>query len=387
MTKPMRILHIYKDYYPVIGGIENHIRQLAEAQAAQGYSVAVLVANTSKKTEVDTVNGVRVIKTGRQFNVQSAPLSAALPFTLRRETAGADIAHVHSPYPPGEAANLWFGRARKTILTWHSDIVRQKTLLRFYAPTLRHVIRRADRILPTSDAYARSSPWLSPHLDKCVAVPLGVDVARFQPAVMLTPRAATIRGRILGTSPTSAATTVLLTVGRLRYYKGIDDLIRAMPQLPDAISVVAGTGPMIVPWKTLAQELGVSERVLFVGDVSDDDLPAFYQAADIYVLPANVRAEAFGVAIIEAMACGLPIVSTDIGTATSWINQHNSTGYVVPPQDPPALAASILKLQNTPFLRRQMGMASRQRVMEEFTIDKMIQRVDDVYHQALASAG
>ena len=387
MTKPMRILHIYKDYYPVIGGIENHIRQLAEAQAAQGYSVAVLVANTSKKTEVDTVNGVRVIKTGRQFNVQSAPLSAALPFTLRRETAGADIAHVHSPYPPGEAANLWFGRARKTILTWHSDIVRQKTLLRFYAPTLRRVIRRADRILPTSDAYARSSPWLSPHLDKCVAVPLGVDVARFQPAVMLSSRAATIRGRILATSPTSAATTVLLTVGRLRYYKGIDDLIRAMPQLPDAISVVAGTGPMIVPWKTLAQELGVSERVLFVGDVSDDDLPAFYQAADIYVLPANVRAEAFGVAIIEAMACGLPIVCTDIGTATSWINQHNSTGYVVPPQDPPALAASILNLQNSPFLRRQMGMASRQRVMEEFTIDKMIQRVDDVYHQALTGAG
>ncbi len=160
-----------------------------------------------------------------------------------------------------------------------------------------------------------------------------------------------------------------------------------MPQLPDAISVVAGTGPMIVPWKTLAQELGVSERVLFVGDVSDDDLPAFYQAADIYVLPANVRAEAFGVAIIEAMACGLPIVCTDIGTATSWINQHNSTGYVVPPQDPPALAASILNLQNSPFLRRQMGMASRQRVMEEFTIDKMIQRVDDVYHQALTGAG
>jgi glycosyltransferase involved in cell wall biosynthesis len=327
---------------------------------------------------------VRVIKTGRQFNVQSAPLSASLPITLRRESSGIDIAHIHSPYPPGEAANLWFGRANKTVITWHSDIVRQKTLLRYYAPTLRRVIKKANRILPTSDIYASSSAWLSPHLDKCTAVPLSVDVARFQPAVMLNPRAATIRERILATSPNGAATTVLLTVGRLRYYKGIDDLIRAMPQLPDALYVVAGTGPMIVPWKQLAKKLGVAGRVVFVGDVSDADLPVFYQAADIYVLPANVRAEAFGVAILEAMASGLPIVSTDVGTATSWVNQHDITGLVVPPLHPAALAASIQKLQNSPFLRRQMGLAGRQRVLDEFTIDKMIQRIDDVYRQLLA---
>ncbi len=381
----MRIVHIYKDYYPVLGGIENHIKQVAESQAAEGHQVTVLVTSTTRKTESATLNGVRVIKTGRQFNIQSAPLSAGLPAALRRETSGADIAHVHAPYPPGEAANLWFGRARKTVITWHSDIVRQKTLLRYYAPTLRRVLRKADRILPTSEIYAKSSPWLSLHLDKCTAVPLCVDTKRFQPAVILESRAATIRGRILATGTPGAATTILLTVGRLRYYKGIDDLIRAMPLLPDTISVIAGTGPMVVPWKTLAKELGVVDRVLFVGDVTDADLPAFYQAADIYVLPANVRAEAFGVAILEAMACSLPVVCTDVGTATSWINQNETTGLVVPPHDPFALTNAIRKLQTAPFLRRTMGMAGRQRVMDEFTIDKMIRRIDAVYQQVLAT--
>lgn len=385
MAKPIKIVHIYKDFYPVLGGIENHIRLLTEAQVQQGYNVTVLATSLTGRTETTTMNGVRVIKTGRQATVQSTPLSAALPLTLRRETAGADIAHVHSPYPTGEAANLWLGRAKKTVITWHSDVVRQKTLLRLYAPTLRRVIRRADRILPTSEAYARTSPWLSTHLDKCTAVPLGVNVQRFQPAVLLSQRTATIRERILANSPGGAATTVLLTVGRLRYYKGIDDLIRALPLLPDAISVVAGTGPMIVPWKMLAKELGVLDRVIFVGDVTDADLPEFYHAADVYVLPANVRAEAFGVAIVEAMACGLPVVSTDVGTATSWVNQHNITGLVAPPRDPGALAQCIQQLQKAPFVRRQMGLAGRQRVLDEFTIEKMVQRVDAVYHELLAA--
>jgi len=380
----LNILHIYKDYYPVLGGIENHLRQLAEAQVAQGHNVTVLVTNTTSKTIVDSLNGVRIIRTGRQVNVQSVPLSAALLPMLRRESAKAEIAHLHSPYPPGEAINLWFGRAKKTVITWHSDIVRQKALLRFYTPTLRKVIRRADCILPTSNTYARSSPWLQGHLDKCVVVPLGVDTSRFQPTGLLNPQAALVRERILDIAHRGAATTILLTVGRLRYYKGLDDLIRAMPHLPDAIAVVAGSGPMEAAWKSLALELGVADRVLFVGDVSDAELPAYYEATDIYVLPANVRAEAFGIAIIKAMACGLPIICTDVGTGTSWINQHNTTGLVTPPRNPVALAASIRQLQGAPILRRQMGMAGRQRVLDEFTINKMIQRVNHVYRQVLA---
>ena len=142
----MRIVHIYKDYFPVFGGIENHIRHVAETQAQRGHEVTVLVTQLSgKPTSSEMLNGVHVIKTLRQLNVQSAPISLHFGKQVNLETAGADIAHLHAPYPIGEACNLYFGRARNTIITWHSDIVRQKTLLRVYAPVLRRVIEDTPR--------------------------------------------------------------------------------------------------------------------------------------------------------------------------------------------------------------------------------------------------
>ena len=381
----MNILHIYKDYYPVLGGIENHVRLLAESQAAQGHAVTVLATNTGIRSTEETLSGVHIARVGRLVNVQSAPLSAALPSAVRRLSAGADIVHVHAPYPPGEAANLWFGRGHRTVITWHSDIVRQKTLLRVYAPTLRRVLQHADRILPTSEAYARTSPWLKPHLDKCTPVPLGVDTTRFTPAAILGPRAAELRAQFLFNAPVTPQATILLSVGRLRYYKGLDDLIRAMPDLPDTVAVIAGSGPMGDKWRALARLLHVADRIAFVGDVSDADLPSYYQAADIYVLPACARAEAFGIAVAEAMACGLPVVCTEVGTATSWVNQHNITGLVVPSRKPDLLVEAIRQLQSNLLTRRLMGNAARQRVLDEFTLDRMVQRVMEVYGEVMAS--
>jgi glycosyltransferase involved in cell wall biosynthesis len=379
----MRILHIYKDYHPVFGGIENHMRDLAEAQAARGHHVTVLVTNTTSQTVSELVNGVRVIKTGRQVNVQSAPLSAAFPLALRRETAGADIAHLHAPYPPGEALNLLLGRARKTVISWHSDIVRQKTLLRFYGPVLKQVIRRADAIIRSSEIYSRTSPWLQGHLDKCVTVPYGIQTARFDAGPESEATAAALREQWLA-GRGSPAPLVLLCVGRLRHYKGFDDLIRAMPALPGVIAVIVGIGPMEVQLRALAAELGVTDRVIFAGEVSDAGLPACYRAADVFVLPSNSRAEAFGIVILEAMASGLPVISTEVGTATSWVNQHGATGFVVPARNPDALAIAVQTLQRDPALRRHMGTAARQRVLDEFTRDRMVQRIEDVYRTVLA---
>ncbi|MCS6773466.1 MAG: glycosyltransferase, partial [Thermoflexales bacterium] len=325
----MRVVHIYKDYFPVLGGIENHIRLVAEAQAQSGHEVSVLVTQQAGLPFSDKrINGVRVVKVPRQLNIQSAPISLAFPRWVWRLTEGADIAHLHAPYPVGEVCNLWFGRARRTVVTWHSDIVRQRALLRLYAPFLRRVIACAHLILPTSEIYARTSPWLNVCLHKCRPVPLGVDTERFIPSA---------RQAVCGE-------LTLLSVGRLRYYKGLDDLIRALTELPKARALVVGTGPMESSWRKLARELGVEERVTFAGEVSDEDLPLWYHKADIYVIPANSRAEAFGVAILEAMASGLPVISTEVGSATSWINQHGETGLVVPPRDPHALAEAVRAL-------------------------------------------
>ncbi len=365
----MKIVHIYKDYFPVKGGIENHIRQLAEAQVRRGHDVTVLVAQQRGMPATEEhIAGVRVIKLKRGLEVQSAPISPALPAAVMRWTTGADIAHLHAPYPIGEVWNALLGRASRTVITWHSDIVRQQMLLRLYAPMLRRVLRHADCIIATSEPYMRTSPWLSPHQHKCCVVPLGIDAQRFAPPQSARP---------------ATETLTLLSVGRLRYYKGLDDLIRAMPALPFARAHIVGSGPMAPKWQSLVQQLGVGDRVHFLGEVDDATLPEHYRQADVYVIPANSRAEAFGIAILEAMASGLPVISTDVGTATSWINQHGVTGLVVPPRDPAALAEAVHVMRD-PQIRQRMGEAARARVLAEFTEARMIADVEHVYRDVLA---
>lgn len=365
----VKIIHVYKDYFPVLGGIENHIRMLAEAQAAAGHAVTVLVCARTRRTTEEQLNGVRVIRAARLATIASMPLSLAQPRLLAR--AEADIVHVHSPYPLGEAANWLWGRAHATVITHHSDVVRQRLLLRFHGPILRRVLRAADAIIVTSPRYLETSSWLQPVRERCTVVPLGIDLARFP-----------IRKR----RPLAGPPT-LLFVGRLRYYKGLDTLLYALRSLPEAHLIIVGDGPMRASWQRLAHELAVAERVDFVGEVDEVALPTYYASADLFVLPANARAEAFGTVLLEAMAAGLPVVSTEVGTGTSWVNQDGVTGRVTPPRDPTALAAAIGELLAAPEKLAAMGQAARARVEAEFTLSTMVARVEAVYARALAGQG
>src|SRR5688500_8202768 len=174
----MEILHLYKDYSPVLGGIENHVRLLAEAQAARGHRVTVLVASRGPRTHVENLGGVRVIFAARLATVASTPISVALALRLSAERP--DIIHQHLPYPIGDAAQAAFGRARRRVVSYHSDIIRQRGLLRLYAPLLRRSLRRADAMIATSPPYVASSPFLAPLAERCTVVPYGIDVARFE---------------------------------------------------------------------------------------------------------------------------------------------------------------------------------------------------------------
>jgi glycosyltransferase involved in cell wall biosynthesis len=200
-------------------------------------------------------------------------------------------------------------------------------------------------------------------------VPLGIDLARFP-----------VRER----RPLAGPPT-LLFVGRLRYYKGLDTLLYALRALPEVRLTVVGDGPMRASWQRLARELGIAERVDFVGEVDEAMLPTYYARADLFVLPANARAEAFGTVLLEAMAAGLPVVSTEVGTGTSWVNQDGVTGRVTPPRDPTALAAAIGELLAAPEKLAAMGRAARARVEAEFTLPMMVARVQAVYERALAA--
>ena len=310
---------------------------------------------------------VHVIKAARLATPASTPISPALFGWIRR--IPAEVAHLHFPYPLGEMAQLFLGRSARTVITYHSDVIRQQGLLKVYRPFLWRILHKADRVLATSAPYAHSSPYLSRLGDKVEVVPLGIDT---EPFLRESPQAKEIRKKHSG--------PILLFVGRLRYYKGLDYLIRAMPQIPAKLLVV-GSGPMQEAWRNLAAETGVGDRVIFAGDVSDEALPAYYQACDIFVLPASERSEAYGLVQLEAMASARPVICTELGTGTSFVNQHGETGLVIPPRDSAALAAACAQLLADEAVRREMGERGRQRVLAEFTADKMVQRVVALYQQ------
>lgn len=366
------ILHIYKDYYPVLGGIENHIRVIAEAQAARGHKVTVLVTSQHGPTTAEDLGGVHVIRARRLATVASAPLSPTLVSILREMRP--DILHLHSPYPVAETAYLLTGRARVSVLTYHSDVVRQKNILRFYLPIFWRVLYKVNAIIATSENYVHTSPYLQRVRNKCVVIPLGTDIDRIANADKALAQAIRVR----------YGEPLLLFVGKLRYYKGVQYLIAALPQLPDVKLLVVGTGPMEEEWRALAAKWNVAERVIFTGEVPDEDLPAYYHAADLFVLPACERSEAFGTVLLEAMAAGLPLVTTEVGTGTSWVNQDGVTGLIVPPRDPIALADAIHRLLDDTALRREMGHKAFDRVRNDFTQDVMVERILALYHQLLA---
>lgn len=374
----MRVVHLYKDYFPVLGGIENHIRALAQAQARMGLEVIVLVTTPLRRTTEHFDGPIRVIKTGRWVTVSSTPISPSFFFHARTLFSRCDLIHLHHPYPPAELAYLLSGRDRPAVLTYHSDIVRQRVAGRLYRPLFHRVLARVARILVTSPIYMETSPHLRAFRGKCRVVPLGIDVARFLAAPAEAAQA------LRASWCEAPGQPHVLFVGRLRYYKGIDTLLHALTRLPAVHATIVGTGPMERPWRALARELGLANRVHFLGDVPDAELPLVYHAADLFILPANARAEAFGTVLLEAMAAGLPVITTEIGTGTSWV--VGEAGWIVPPRDPEALAEAIQEVLDQPEMARARGQRARERVWAEFTLERMAENVWAVYQEVLHQA-
>ena len=437
----MKILHIYKDYPPILAGIENHVQLLAQGQAAAGHAVTVLVTNPAgRQTTVTNEQGVRVIRAGRLATVASTPLSVALPWQLLRQRP--DVVHLHYPYPVGEVCQWLLRRGRVTVLSYHADIVRQASILRLYKPLLRRVLHRVDAIIIGSPPM-RGGAFLGEHQAKLRLIPYGIPLERFraepsaadlarlsaQLAAAFPHAAATsatepasmgpvknnfphTAGRDLCEAPDgvgaasadertytftdpkdadsappplpSPAPPLLLFVGRLRYYKGLDTLIQALPNLRAQL-VVVGIGPMAAEWKALAERVGVAGQIAWLGEAPDADLPVLYHLADLFVLPASHSSEAFGLVQVEAMAAGVPSVCTELGTGTSYVNQDGVTGRVVPPRDPSALAAAINDLLADPARRAAMSASARARVAAEFDLGVMVGRVLALYEQLLKS--
>lgn len=372
----MRVLLLYKDYYPVVGGIENNIRLLARGLRERGVDAHVLVTNTGTATTREAVDGVPVTRTGRQAHILSTPISLPFFAELRRQMATVDLVHLHAPYPPAELAQLLLGRSKPAVITYHSDIVRQRRTGKLYAPLLRKVLQRAALVAASSPVYIESSPFLRNVRPKCRVIHFGIETERFAETEQVRGDAQRLR-RHYDDLP------LLLFIGRLRHYKGVDVLIKAMHRIKAKLLII-GTGPMQEAWQNLAQAEGLVDKVFFLGDASERESLAARYAAELFVLPSTNRAEALGIVQLEAMACGMPVVCTELGTGTSYVNRNGVTGVVVSPNDPQALAAAINRLLVSPALRAKMGAEGRRRVREAFSFHSMIDSTIDFYQEALS---
>jgi rhamnosyl/mannosyltransferase len=369
----VKVVHLFKDFYPpTTGGIEQHM-QLLCAGLARHVDVSVLVPSRSPRRVKERVDGIDVIRVPEFGRYLSAPLCPTMPGELRR--LAPDVVHLHFPNPTGDLAYLLSSCRVPVVVTYHADIAKPRPALWLYRRVFSRLEPHVTRMIVSSEAYLRSSEVLTRYREKCVVIPFGIDPEAFalrehEPDAV--ERLAQEHGRPLA-----------LFLGVLRPYKGLQILLLAMTKVQGRL-VIAGRGSHRAELEALAHRLGVAKRVTFLGEVSETERRQLLHACDVFVLPALDRRESFGIAQLEAMACGKPVVSSDLPTGISVVNRHERTGLLVPPGNQDALADALNRLLGDEFLRRQLGRAARARVELEFSPEAMIERTLRVYDEALA---
>ena len=363
----MKVLHLGKFYPPSRGGMETILQLICDRTSAAVRNT-VLVANDNFTLKQERHEDVQVIRLPAIAKIGAVAVCPTLPFRLAAEPA--DLIVIHEPNPMALLA-YFLARPPGAVIVWfHSEVVRPSWRYRlFYRPFLRFALDRAARIIVASPSLASSSPQLREWQFKCVVIPYGLDNRREQ-TDQIARRATQIRSE--------DARPIVLFVGRLVRYKGVDVLLEAMRGVP-ARALIVGDGPERGDLLQRAESLGLSDRVKFPGDVSDEELAALYRACDLLVLPSVTRQEAFGLVQLEAMAAGKPVISTDLGTGSGWVNQHGETGLVVPPGDVQALHDAIDQLMADPSRCAALGRAGRDRARNVFAAGRMIDSMLTLY--------
>jgi len=373
----MRVLQVSKFYPPVTGGIESVAWELTEGLNRAGVRTDVLCAAQTPRTVIEHrevgYSVTRAAQWGTWMSTSMAPTMAICLYGLARDH---DIVHVHMPDPMAAAA-VWMVRPRASLVVhWHSDVIRQRLALKAYEPLQNWLLARADAIIATSRPYAQASVALQRWQHKVAVIPIGISDNSSRAC---SERVAAIRQRF-------GRRHLVFALGRMTYYKGFDVLIEAAAALPeDCVVAIGGQGELLDHYRIQVNRRGLAGKVHLLGHINDDELASHFEACDVFCMPSTVRAEAYGVAMVEAMVMGRPIVASDIpGSGVPWVNVHGHTGYNVPVRQPGALAAALTQLLLDDELRAGMGAASRQRYLDEFGAPRMTGRMLELYRVLLA---
>lgn len=351
----MNILHLYRTFFPESqGGLEESIYQISLNTRNFGAQPRVLIPNSSGELSYHyktiPVNSFR-----RHGEIASCDWSFSALGHLKANLDWADILHVHYPWPFSDLLLLLSGSKVPTVLTYHSDIVRQKLLIKPYKPLQRWYLNRVDRIVATSQNYIDTSYVLPSYLEKTSVIPLGIDESSVTECLDL--------GECSTLFPLPEK--FIFFVGVLRYYKGLRYLLEAA-QGQNFHVVIAGDGRQREELLSLKRSLNL-DNVTFVGHISDSHKFRLLQASSLVVLPSCERSEAFGMTLVEAAMMSKPMITCELGTGTSFVNKHKVTGLVVEAKSALALRGAINSLISDDEKLVRYGTAARIRYEELFS--------------------
>ncbi len=372
----MQVLHVYRTYYPeATSGVAEAVRQLCLASRSAGVRSSIFALSPHPHPAWLERNEAKVGRSKSWWAPASCDLGGAASIKLFRQmSAEADLINYHAPWPFADVLHQWVRPTAPAVMTWHSDVVRQRWLGSLYAPLMNRTLREMRAIVATSPNYADSSRVLSrPDIKPRVqTIPLGVDEASLpdKPDEAVLDR--------LGLSPVEP---YFLFVGATRYYKGLHFLIEAAAEVRARI-VIAGAGPELPELRRQAARFPAA-KVIFAGRVTDEEKLALLRGCRALVLPSHLRSEAYGVVLVEASICAKPMVTCEIGSGTSFVNVNGETGFVVEPENPAALAGALNKLLGDSAMAGSMGTAARRRYEQLFTARAMADAYADLYRQVL----
>jgi len=370
----MKILQLGK-FYPIRGGVEKVMYDIMLGLSERGIQCDMLCASTEghpqQNIKVNDFATVFVIKTS--LNVAATKLAPKMISKLRKIAANYDIIHIHHPDPMATLALFMAGYKGKVILHWHSDILKQKTLLYIYMPLQTWLIKRADMIVGTTPVYVQQSEFLKDYEHKINFIPIGVLPIDADQSIVQR-----IKNENKGK-------TLIFSLGRLVEYKGFEYLIESAKYLSeDYRIIIGGKGPLQESLENLIKLNNLQEKVNLIGFLSDEEAYAYFMATDIFVLSSIIKTEAFAIVQIEAMSCSKPIITAHIpGSGVSWVNKHNTSGLICNRKNPQELAECIKLLGENKDLYNKLSLGAKNRYQENFHRNVMVDKTLQLYYMLI----
>jgi glycosyltransferase involved in cell wall biosynthesis len=383
----MRVLHFFKTYYPnSFGGVEQMIHQLAKGSPDINHTVLSLADDVSLRFEGADCYDVKYSKLN--FTLASTGFSLPAVFDFKRLVNQADIVHYHFPNPFADLLHQLCRVKKPSVLTYHSDIIKQKRFLKIYQPLMHRFLKQVDSIVATSNHYIQSSEVLKNYTNKLSVIPIGIQDIYNQPTLFLEHDEYVRQKQHWQQKITKP---YFLFVGSLRYYKGLDLLLESLKKLSQSKHgadilekfdfVIAGGGALRQSLQQNIQENGL-KNVHILGEVDELTKHILYQQAYAFVFPSHLRTEAFGISLVEAAMHSKAMLSFDIGTGSSFINQNQVTGEVLP-LSTDELTQAIQRWVCMPKQIKTWGDQARQHFLAHLQIKDMAQKYHAVYHQVL----